>query len=201
MPCRPPGDHLRQQVNSFLCHSYCLLAPLVTAPCCELLQPARLCCRGIGLSTDTYTGNYTLDDYASSTVDLIAALKMGNPDVLGVSLGSLIAQSIAVNYRDDVSHIVLSDTALTGIGLLDVPDPVSASNVFVAAGGMSIAIPGTRTYPIDLPAGLAGFCRNQNLTSYNPNNTATSAQLAQQATIESDIAGPGGDEVSTSHCF
>ena len=89
---------------------------------------------------------------------------------------------------------------MTGIGLLDVPDPVSASNVFVAAGGMSTATPGTRTYPINLPAGLAGFCRNQNLTSYNPNNTTTSAQLAQQATIKYDIAGPGGDEVSTIYC-
>ena len=167
----------------------------------ELLKAARLCCRGIGMSTDTYTGNYTLDDYATSTVGLIAALRLGNPDVLGVSLGSLIAQTIAVNYGTDASHIVLSNTALTGIGLLDVPDPASASNVFVAAGAMSTAIPGTRTYPINLPAGLAGFCRNQNLTSYNPNNTATSAQLAQQATIEYDFAGPGGDEVSTSYCI
>ena len=125
---------------------------------------------------------------------------MGNPDVLGVSLGSLIAQTIAVNYGADVSHIVLSDTALMGIGLLDVPDPVSASNVFVAAGSMSTAIPGTRKYPTNLPAGLAGFCTNKNLTSYNPNNTATSAQLTQQATIAYDIAGPGGDEVSPSYC-
>lgn len=133
-------------------------------------------------------------------MELIAALKLGIPDVLGTSLGSLIAQAIAVNYPSNVAHIVFGDTALTGIGLLAVPDPVSTGNVFVAASGTQAAIPGTRTYPTYLPAGLAGLCRNQNLTSYNPVNTATSAQLAQQATVQYDIAGPGGDEVSITHC-
>ncbi len=149
------------------------------------------------MSNDTYTGNYTLVDYASSTVDLIEALELDTPDILGTSLGSLIVQTILVNYPSTVMHAILGDTALTGAGLLTIPDPVSASNVFVASQGAPGASSPTRTYPYYLPEGLEGLCRNQNLTANNPEDTATSAQLNQQATIENDIAGPGGDEVST----
>ena len=148
------------------------------------------------MSNDSYTGNYTLDDYASSTVDLIAALNLGTPDILGTSLGSLITQTIVVNHSSAVTHAVLGDTALTGPGLLTIPNPVSTSNVFVAAGGTPAADQATRTYPYNIPAGLAGLCRAQNLTSYNPVDKATSAQLAQQATVQSDIEGAGGDQVS-----
>ncbi len=154
------------------------------------------------MSNDTYTGNYTLMDYASSTVDLIEALELDTPDILGTSLGSLIVQTIVVNYPSAVTHVILGDTALTGAGLLTIPDPVSASNAFVASQGESDATSPTRTYPYYLPGGLEGLCRNQNLTVNNPEDTATAAQLSQQATIESDIAGPGGDESATKspHC-
>ena len=148
------------------------------------------------MSNDTYTGNYTLDDYAISTVDLMAALKLDTPDVLGTSLGSLIAQTIVVNHSSAVTHAVLGDTALTGAGLSTIPNPVSANIVFVAAAGTPAADQGTRTYPYTIPAGLAGLCRNQNLTSYNPVDKATSAQLAQQATVQNDIEGVGGNQVS-----
>ncbi len=85
------------------------------------------------MSNDTYTGNYTLDDYASSTVALIDALKLDKPNILGVSLGSLITQTVAVNYGSDVTNVVLCDTLLMGKGILAVPNPISGSNVFVAA--------------------------------------------------------------------
>lgn len=88
-------------------------------------------------------------------MDLIAAVTLGTVDNLGVSLGSFIAQTAAVNYPSTVAHIIFSNTALTGEGLIKLPDPVSASNIFVAASGMAAAIPGSRTYPIFLPAWLA----------------------------------------------
>ncbi len=155
-----------------------------------------LCCRGFGYSNDSYTGNYTLDDYASSTVGLIEALQLETPDVIGVSLGSLIAQTLAVNYRWAVTHVILSDTALMGAGLLTIPDPPNPDNVFVAAQGTSGDLP-SRTYPYYLPAGLAGLCTKDNLTSHMPIDKPTAAQTAQQATIENDIdtPGAGGDEV------
>jgi pimeloyl-ACP methyl ester carboxylesterase len=128
-------------------------------------------------------------------VDLIGALKLTTPDILGSSLGSLISQAIAVNYASAVSHIILSDTALLGSGLLTIPDPVNASNVFVQANGMGSSVI-SRTYSYYLPAGLAGLCRNKNLTSNMPVDVPTSQQLTHQATIGNDIAGPGGNEVS-----
>ena len=110
--------------------------------------------RGIGMSNDTYTGNYTLMDYASSTVDLIEALELDTPDILGSSLGSLIVQTIVVNYPSAVTtHVILGDTALTGAGLLTIPDPVSASNACVASQGESDATSPTRTYPLLPPWG------------------------------------------------
>ena len=151
------------------------------------------------MSNDTFTGNYTLNDYASSTVDLIAALQLSSPDILGVSLGSLIAQTIVVNYPSSVTHVVLSDTALTGVGLESISDPVNPSNVFVAAQGpnaAAAAVP-SRIYPYYQPAGLARLCTNQILMSRNPVNEATAAQNSHQSTVGYDIAGPGGDEVST----
>jgi len=81
-----------------------------------------------------------------------------------------------------------------GSGLLSIPNPVTGSNVFVAAQGVDATVP-SRTYPYNLPAGLEGLCRNMNLTSRMPVDTPTPSQLMHQATIQNDITGPGGDEV------
>ena len=127
---------------------------------------------------------------------LIEALRLETPDVIGVSLGSLIAQTVAVNYRWAVTHVILSDTALMGAGLLTISDPPDPDSVFDTAQGTSGDLP-SRKYPYYLPAGLAGLCTDDNLTSYMPIDKPTAAQLAHQATIENDITipGAGGDEV------
>ena len=125
----------------------------------------------------------------------IAALGLKAPDILGSSLGSLISQTIAVNYGSNVTHVVLCDTALMGAGLNTISDPVSASNVFVAAQGVMQTVP-SRTFPYYLPAGLEGLCRTLNLTSYMPYDVATAAQNTQQSTVGYDISGAGGNEAS-----
>lgn len=156
-----------------------------------------LCCGGFGKSIDTYTGNYTLELYGSSVVDLIEALELGVPDLLGTSLGSLFAQYITVNYPSAVTHVILGDTAVMSEGLLSIPNPPNLDNVFVASqSGQAGATSPTRTYPYYLPGGLAGLCRNRNLTSYNPVDNATLAQVEQQATVQYDIEGLGGEGVS-----
>ncbi len=53
--------------------------------------------------------------YADSTVDLIDALGLEQPDVLGWSLGGDIALSIAVNYADMVNRVVVADTTSGGV--------------------------------------------------------------------------------------
>ena len=94
-------------------------------------------------------------------------------------------------------HQRLSCSQLPGVaGLLTSSDPPDPDSVFVAAQGTSGSLP-SRTYLYYLPAGLAGLCTNDNLTSYMPIDKPTAAQLAHQATIENDIdtPGAGGDEV------
>ena len=55
-------------------------------------------------------------DYASSTVDLIDALQLDQPDILGWSLGGIIALTVAMDFPDAVSHVVVTDTTSGGPG-------------------------------------------------------------------------------------
>ena len=48
-----------------------------------------------------------IDAMASQTSALITALALGRPDVLGWSMGSMIAQSLAVQHPDQVNRLVL----------------------------------------------------------------------------------------------
>lgn len=47
-------------------------------------------------------------------MELIDALRLEQPDILGWSLGGFIALSIVVHYPDMVSHVVLADTLAGG---------------------------------------------------------------------------------------
>jgi pimeloyl-ACP methyl ester carboxylesterase len=49
----------------------------------------------------------SIDAMASQTSALISALGLGRPDVLGWSMGSMIAQALAVLHPDQVNHLVL----------------------------------------------------------------------------------------------
>ena len=60
--------------------------------------------------------DFTPTGYAESTVDLIEALQLDQPDILGWSLGGFIALTIAAEYPDMVSHVVLADTSSGGLG-------------------------------------------------------------------------------------
>ena len=72
--------------------------------------------RRIGFSTDFDDADrLSTDDYADSTVDLIDALGLDQPDILGWSLGGFIALTIAVNYGKNVHNVVVADTASGGV--------------------------------------------------------------------------------------
>ena len=53
-------------------------------------------------------------DYAESTVDLIDALGLDQPDILGWSLGGFIALTTLVDYPDVVNRVVVADTTSGG---------------------------------------------------------------------------------------
>ena len=62
---------------------------------------------GIG-ATAAVPNQLTIDAMANQTSALITALGLGRPDVLGWSMGSMIAQALAVLHPDQVNRLVLS---------------------------------------------------------------------------------------------
>lgn len=61
---------------------------------------------GIG-PTSSLTGTLSIDGMADQTSALITALKLGRPDVLGWSMGTMIAEALAVRHPDQVRRLVL----------------------------------------------------------------------------------------------
>ncbi len=69
--------------------------------------------------------------YADSTVDLIEALELEQPDLLGWSLGGDISLYIAEFYPDMVNRVVVADT--TSGGLLGKPLVIATMRALTAA--------------------------------------------------------------------
>ena len=69
--------------------------------------------------------------YADSTVDLIEALELEQPDLLGWSLGGDISLYIAEFYPDMVNRVVVADT--TSGGLLGKPVVIATKRALIAA--------------------------------------------------------------------
>jgi pimeloyl-ACP methyl ester carboxylesterase len=116
---------------------------------------------GIG-PTSRLPGTLTIDAMADQTSALITALRLGRPDVLGWSMGTMIAEALAVRHPDQVRRLVLcaaypgNGTAArppqqavnalsgpTGLAELFPADQAAAQNTYVAA---------TSGYPATAPA-------------------------------------------------
>lgn len=61
---------------------------------------------GIG-PTSSLPGTLSIDAMADQTSSLITALRLGRPDVLGWSMGTMIAEALAVRHPDQVRRLVL----------------------------------------------------------------------------------------------
>jgi len=73
--------------------------------------------RGIGYSTDADPEEEnTILGYADSTVDLIDALGLEQPDILGWSLGGFITLTLVTSFPEAVNRVVLADTSAGGQG-------------------------------------------------------------------------------------
>lgn len=73
--------------------------------------------RGIGFSTDVDPEEEsTTLGYAESTVELIGALDLDQPDILGWSLGGFITLTLATSFPEAVNRVVLADTSTGGQG-------------------------------------------------------------------------------------
>lgn len=64
--------------------------------------------------TQIHTGQYTLSDMANDDYHLIQALHLHKPAVLGVSMGGMIAQQLAINHQKSLGALILVNTAIAG---------------------------------------------------------------------------------------
>ena len=69
--------------------------------------------RGVG-NTSTGIKPFSIQQFANDTAGLLDALKIQKADVLGYSLGSFIAQQLAVTHPDKVNRLVLIATTCGG---------------------------------------------------------------------------------------
>jgi pimeloyl-ACP methyl ester carboxylesterase len=63
--------------------------------------------RGMG-ETTAGTKPFSIEQFANDTAGLLDALNIENADVFGASLGSFVAQELALNYPEKVDRLVLS---------------------------------------------------------------------------------------------
>jgi pimeloyl-ACP methyl ester carboxylesterase len=62
--------------------------------------------RGIG-NTTVGSKNFTIEQFAADTAGLLDALKINKSDVLGYSMGGMIAQQLTLNYPDKVDDLII----------------------------------------------------------------------------------------------
>jgi pimeloyl-ACP methyl ester carboxylesterase len=102
---------------------------------------------GIG-STRTLPSPLTIDAMANQTSALIRALGLGRPDVLGWSMGGMIAQALAVLHPDQVRRLVLCAT-FPGVGTV-IPAQAKINDL-TNGNGLSVL------FPADQPMAAAAF--------------------------------------------
>jgi len=86
---------------------------------------------GIGQTTMP-AGDLSVAGMADQTAAFIVALDLKHPDVLGWSMGGMIAQALAVRHPADVQRLVLSAT-YSGNGKATSPSPAHAAALVNAA--------------------------------------------------------------------
>jgi pimeloyl-ACP methyl ester carboxylesterase len=71
--------------------------------------------RGMGLSSHP-EGGYDKDTQGQDIAGLVDALKVGNVEVVGHDIGNMVAYSFTAQFPARVTHLVLMDAPLPGIG-------------------------------------------------------------------------------------
>jgi pimeloyl-ACP methyl ester carboxylesterase len=149
---------------------------------------------GIG-STTLPPGTLTISSMADQTAALIAALKLGRPDVLGWSMGGMIAQALAVLHPNLVSHLVLAAT-LPGDGKA-VPPSGSAVTALQSPGAANAGQLLTLLFPSNRSADRAAYLKA--ITSFPDFYLApTPVDALQFKTLDEWISGqdPAGNGIS-----
>lgn len=134
-------------------------------PFCEKLvargyRAIRFDNRDVGRSTWFASGDrYTLSDMAADAVGLLDHLKIDKAHVVGVSMGGMIAQTVAIEHPDRVRSLTSIMSATGAPGTMDAtpeaaavlnqaaPDPTVDEEAFVAHGMKNARTIGSPAYP------------------------------------------------------
>ena len=87
--------------------------PRMMAPLSDKFKVLVFDNRGAG-RTDVSEREYSIKLFASDTVGLMDALNIPRAHVLGISMGGMIAQEVALNYPERVEKLVLASTFCGG---------------------------------------------------------------------------------------
>lgn len=117
---------------------------LMWNPQLDVLQPhfqiLRYDMRGHG-DSDATEGAYTLDQLAADVIGLLDALKIDVVHFVGLSIGGMIGQCLALNYADQLESLTLCDTAPI---IPDEARPLFQERMHVArTKGMEALVQGT----------------------------------------------------------
>jgi len=137
----------------------------------------------------------TISAMANQTSALIATLRLGQPDVLGWSMGGMIAQALAALHPSQVRRLVLSATQAGTGGALPLPRAAAAA----AASGNPVAVLAT-LFPADQTAAADAYAAG--VLSYPVHAPVPRATaLAQTGALVAWLRGadPAGPRISTIH--
>ena len=91
--------------------------------------------RGVGPETDSPSGWYTVATMASDVVAVLDAERIPAAHVLGVSLGGMVAQELAISHRERVGRLVLVST--TSGWPLTYPLPAASRRLLAVSPALS----------------------------------------------------------------
>jgi pimeloyl-ACP methyl ester carboxylesterase len=141
------------------------------------------------LLRDRRAAAYSLDDMAEDAVGLLDALGIERADVVGASMGGMIAQLMAINHRERLRSLtsIMSSTGRPWVGLSDprllrliLRAPSRSRDRYVEDFTRTMLAIGSRTNPGDPSAlrAVAGRCFDR---GYHPAGTARQLAAIQTA--------------------
>jgi pimeloyl-ACP methyl ester carboxylesterase len=146
---------------------------------------------GIG-DTQPLPAPLTIDAMANQTSALIGALRLGRPDVLGWSMGGMIAQALAVLHPSQVRRLVLCAT-FPGTGQVAVP-PQAEIQALTSGNSQEIA---AALFPANQVKAYDAW--SAAISAYPAGPSPSSAMIAAQARAVTgwwDGTDPVGREVT-----